>query len=189
MPQKPKQQPACTVDGAELYAVPGRPGFYVTADGSAVYADQKDNSAPKRCKEYITRNGYRVVRTAPHTTTGVHILVALAFLGPKPSPVHIVARGNGNRQDNRPENLRWSRKAEADRAAFARRNPQPTDRQRMLEARPEAARQKEKSIAAAQTPGGAWGRALQDFQKIHRDAGAKNPLEGPRPDPAEFDDL
>lgn len=183
-----KPKPACTVDGVKLYAVPGRAGLYVTDDGSAVYREPHDGSGITRCREYITRNGYRVVRTGRNTTTGVQILVALTFVGPQPSATHIVARRNGIRTDNRPENLWWARKAEANRAAFDRRNP-PTERQRMLAARPQAAQRKTEAIAAAQTPGGAWARALLDFQNIHREQGARNPLEGPSPNSGEFDDL
>lgn len=185
---KKNPKPACTVDGAGLYAVPGRAGFYVTADGSAVYAEATDGSGLKRCREYVTRNGYRVVRTGKNTTTGVHILVALTFVGPQPSATHVVARRNGIRTDNTPGNLWWARKAEANRAAFARRNP-PTERQRILAARPREAQRRQKSIAAAQTPEGAWTRALHEFQRVHREGGARNPLQGPRPDSAEFDDL
>jgi len=37
----------------------------------------------------------------------VHILVALAFLGPKPTPAHEVNHRNGDKLDNRPENLEY----------------------------------------------------------------------------------
>lgn len=37
----------------------------------------------------------------------VHRLVALAFLGPPPTPVHEVRHLNGNASDNRKENLAW----------------------------------------------------------------------------------
>lgn len=38
---------------------------------------------------------------------GLHQYVALAYLGPKPSPLHEVAHNNGNRSDPHFENLRW----------------------------------------------------------------------------------
>jgi hypothetical protein len=38
----------------------------------------------------------------------VHKLVLLAFHGPRPSPNHVGAHGNGNAFDNCEENLRWA---------------------------------------------------------------------------------
>ena len=38
---------------------------------------------------------------------GKHILICEAFHGPRPSEKHQVAHWNGNRADNRAENLRW----------------------------------------------------------------------------------
>lgn len=53
------------------------------------------------------REGY--MRTRGHF---VHVLVALAFVGPKPSPQHTVDHKNRVRNDNRAENLRWATKKE-----------------------------------------------------------------------------
>lgn len=52
---------------------------------------------------------YRHRRAHPST---VHKLVALAFLGSKPSEAYEVAHENGDATDNRVENLRWSTHAE-----------------------------------------------------------------------------
>lgn len=38
----------------------------------------------------------------------VHVLVALAFIGPKPSSAHEVAHGDGTPIHNRPHNLSWA---------------------------------------------------------------------------------
>lgn len=48
----------------------------------------------------LTRDGKR-------KQIGVHRLVALAFIGPQPSPRHLVCHNNGDPRDNRVENLRW----------------------------------------------------------------------------------
>lgn len=65
------------------------------------------------------RDGYTYYSVGdPHPKRG-HTLVALAFLGPKPTPRHQVAHKNGVGSDNRVENLRWSLPVEnaADRRA------------------------------------------------------------------------
>lgn len=56
------------------------------------------------------RYGYARVNlsvTAIHMTYAVHVLVALAFLGP-PSSAHEVAHWDGNKNNNVPSNLRWA---------------------------------------------------------------------------------
>jgi hypothetical protein len=56
-------------------------------------------------------NGYPVVwlsqRGQKRQWFYVHRLVARHFLGPQPSPSHLVCHNNGARDDNRAENLRW----------------------------------------------------------------------------------
>lgn len=42
----------------------------------------------------------------------VHVLVAEAFLGQRPSPEHEVAHADGNPSNNRSDNLRWATHAE-----------------------------------------------------------------------------
>jgi hypothetical protein len=60
---------------------------------------------------YVGASGYPMVllslreRRENHL---VHRLVARAFLGEPPTSEHEVAHGNGNRRDNRLENLRWA---------------------------------------------------------------------------------
>lgn len=55
-------------------------------------------------------NGYLVVSIGNNgkwSTRAVHVLVALAFHGPKPSANSVVRHLNGDKYDNRPENLAW----------------------------------------------------------------------------------
>jgi hypothetical protein len=42
----------------------------------------------------------------------VHQLVAKAFLGPKPTPLHEVCHNDGDHLNNRADNLRWGTKSE-----------------------------------------------------------------------------
>jgi hypothetical protein len=41
------------------------------------------------------------------SNVGIHLIVATAFHGPKPSKDHVVDHIDTNKQNNRPENLRW----------------------------------------------------------------------------------
>lgn len=121
-------KPACTVDGVKLYAVPGMPGIYVTADGRDVYQQRSADDPrgateqPEQLSTGLSRYGYpyAVINSQP---VAVHPLVCRAFHGERPSPRHVVGRLSNDRTDNRPENLRWSTRGEANRAAFERRNP------------------------------------------------------------------
>jgi hypothetical protein len=55
-------------------------------------------------------------------TVRVHRLVCEAFHGPPPSPAHLVAHRDGNRQNNRAGNLRWAThiENESDKRAHGR---------------------------------------------------------------------
>lgn len=60
-------------------------------------------------------DGYRkVTLRAPgrRSTKRVHRIVCEAFHGPQPTPAHEVAHGNGDRADNRAQNLRWATRLE-----------------------------------------------------------------------------
>jgi len=48
----------------------------------------------------------------------VHCLVAIAFIGPKPSPFHEVAHNDGERHHNHFSNLRWATKVENEADKF-----------------------------------------------------------------------
>ena len=50
----------------------------------------------------------------------IHTLVAEAFIGPRPSPIHQVDHLDGNRLNNRVENLEWVTRSENVRRAYAR---------------------------------------------------------------------
>lgn len=134
-----KPKPACTVDGVKLYAVPGRPGIYVTADGRDVYQQRSADDPRGATKEPvqlstgISQHGYpyAVIDCQP---VAVHPLVCRAFHGERPGPKHVVSRMNGDKTDNRPENLRWAMPCEVMREAFQKRNP-PTERQRAIQER------------------------------------------------------
>jgi hypothetical protein len=60
-------------------------------------------------RRYQTVQLYRYGRSSSHL---VSRLVAEAFLGPPPTPLHEVNHRNGDRSNNRPGNLEWVTRAE-----------------------------------------------------------------------------
>lgn len=70
---------------------------------------------PPEILNSANKDGYRrvtLVAKDSRYTVGVHILVATAFLGPKPEPWSQVNHVNFNPSDNRAENLEWCTAAE-----------------------------------------------------------------------------
>lgn len=62
-------------------------------------------------KTDLEHTGYVRVRLSQGGTkfrASVHRIVAEAFHGPQPTPEHQVAHNDGNRQNNRADNLRWT---------------------------------------------------------------------------------
>jgi len=99
----------------EYREVEGYPGFKAGSDGS-IWTTRIPRTKPiKHSKEWrkstvvINDLGYCEVSTAGINTRkkqSVHVLVSIAFHGPRPHGKQ-VCHNNGNKQDNRPSNLRW----------------------------------------------------------------------------------
>ena len=100
-----------TVSATLWRTVPGYPAYEVSVDGLV-----------RRCQGFRCRRAYRVLvpfvrpngyaqillyQGGKRRRFGVHQLVALAFLGPKPSPQHEVAHLDGQRLNNHVSNLAW----------------------------------------------------------------------------------
>ena len=97
-----KVQKECTYKG-ELYSV---------RDNGSIMRHQKEGKKrrPQDGKWTFgtsTSKGYAMI-----CGEGVHRIVATAFHGEAPSDQHIVDHYDTNRQNNRPENLRWLTKLE-----------------------------------------------------------------------------
>ncbi|MDW3649475.1 MAG: HNH endonuclease signature motif containing protein [Bacteroidia bacterium] len=97
-----KEQKDCTYK-SELYSV---------RDNGAIYRHSRDNKPVRKLDNHWTfgkptKQGY--MRFASEV---VHRIVACAFLGYPPTTQHIVDHKDTNRQNNRPENLRWLTKME-----------------------------------------------------------------------------
>lgn len=99
--------------------VPGFEGFYEVSDrGTVRSVDRSVHLANGSTRSYrgrvlsqarIKRTGHMSVKLAKNgglTTFRVHVLVALAFIGPRPAGLFVCHR-NGRGSDNRVENLRY----------------------------------------------------------------------------------
>lgn len=88
----------------EVWApIPSCPGYAVSNDGR-VRGPRGLLSTP------ATRGGYltcSIRRNGRKFTTTVQRLVAEAFIGPAPSPLHEVNHKDGHKRHNAPDNLEW----------------------------------------------------------------------------------
>lgn len=118
----PIQQDAVAAEPVRRAAIPGFPGYEVDSCGvvwslrrrrPAMVKTHHREKYPRVTLSRERRRGGRVVRR-------VHVLVALAFLGPKPSPAHEVRHLDDNKHNNALANLAWGTRA--DNIADRRRN-------------------------------------------------------------------
>lgn len=94
-------------------AIPGFDPFQVNEDGEVrrpgrvgLVNGRPVGKPPKLVAQAVNEDGYREVRLHGRRAL-VHVLVARAFLGPPPSPKHVVDHKNGLRSDARLSNLRY----------------------------------------------------------------------------------
>lgn len=88
------------------------PDYIVSSDGQV---GSRKRGGLRMLRTCLNHKGYPMV--AIHFGGGVrlrsiHSLVAEAFLGPKPSPLHQVNHKNGVKVDNRDANLEWMTRSE-----------------------------------------------------------------------------
>lgn len=118
-----------THQGIRLRPLPHWPDYYAGQDGH-IYSDKGKGTKPSiRClKEQASKKlkflrtvtlyhpDHRYDRRMPNGTIKscvkpapryVHRLVASVWLSPQPSPKHGIDHEDGNRGNNRPDNLRW----------------------------------------------------------------------------------
>lgn len=85
---------------------------YKVRDNGAILRMPREGK-PKRPKDQIWTFGETISRGyAWFCGEAVHRIVAVAFLGEPPTKQHVVDHIDTNRQNNRPENLRWLTKLE-----------------------------------------------------------------------------
>lgn len=85
---------------------------YSVRDNGAVFRHPRQNKSLRKHDNHWTfgkpnNYGYLLI-----VSEVVHRIVAYAFLGEPPTPQHIIDHIDTNRQNNRPENLRWLTKLE-----------------------------------------------------------------------------
>lgn len=107
------------MDREEWRAIPSWPAYEASSHGrirrAAPWKDGRSISVHHIMSQHAGRGGYVIVhlRSSPKSANVlVHRLVCEAFHGPAPSGTHQAAHGNGIRNDNRPENIRWCLPAE-----------------------------------------------------------------------------
>jgi hypothetical protein len=108
-----------TVSATLWRTVPGYPAYEVSVDGVVRRCQGfRCRRAHRVLVPFIRPNGYAQIllyQGGKRRRFGVHQLVALAFLGPKPSPQHEVAHLDGQRLNNHVSNLAWLLHSENER--------------------------------------------------------------------------
>ena len=108
-----------TVSATLWRTVPGYPAYEVSVDGVVRRCQGfRCRRAHRVLVPFIRPNGYAQIllyQRGKRRRFGVHQLVALAFLGPKPSPQHEVAHLDGQRLNNHVSNLAWLLHSENER--------------------------------------------------------------------------
>lgn len=104
------------VVGEEWRDIPGYEGFYQVSNIGRVRSLNRISAKGARIKGRILCPGndgsreyeiYMLWKDAKPKTYGAHVLVALAFIGPRPSLKHQVNHIDGNKRNNQPDNLEW----------------------------------------------------------------------------------
>lgn len=109
--------------------IPGFEGFWSASSEGRIRRDYEiaiSNGLPRGAgyiKKLPTDGRYQITRLSrgdgKMVCRRVHILVALAFLGPKPTPLHHVNHKNGDKLDNRVVNLEYATRRENEDHAVA----------------------------------------------------------------------
>ena len=107
-----------TVSATLWRTVPDYPTYEVSVDGVVRRCQGLRCRRNRILAPFVRTNGYAQIllyQGGKRRRFGVHQLVALAFLGPKPSPQHEVAHLDGQRLNNHVSNLAWLLHSENER--------------------------------------------------------------------------
>ena len=89
----------------EWRPLPLEPKYEISSHGRIRRAADKRLLSPYRDRGYLT---IVITTKGRRRFFRVHRLVAMTFLGPAPSPNHVVAHRDGNGFNNQLSNIRWS---------------------------------------------------------------------------------
>ena len=102
-------------DAEEWRVVCDAPNYEVSSLGRVRRLTYAPGTFVGRILSQSLANGYKqlnLVADGKARSRKVHVLVCTAFHGPRPSVLHQAAHKDGNRENNRRENLRWALPAE-----------------------------------------------------------------------------
>lgn len=139
-------------------AIPGFSGYFADSDG-AIWSSHRGRwgsryADPHRLKTKPDKNGYPCVRfwigKTKTRNMRVHVIIALAFLGPKPAGL-VVCHRNDDPTDNRPENLLYATHAENVRQAIERGRMVHGERSHLSKLTEEQAREIKRRLQAGES--------------------------------------
>lgn len=99
-----------TFDGVEVREIPGAPGYRVSRDGRVTGRSGKWLKLSFDGHYFACAPWDRAKKR--NVPLRVHVAVALAWIGPKPSPKHEVLHGPAGKLCNDVSNLRWGTRRE-----------------------------------------------------------------------------
>lgn len=107
-------------DGVALLPIPGIDRKYAAgSDGNIYcYSEARVNARkpkPFRLASALGSEGYpfvAIIEQSRKRSKSVHVLICMAYHGPKPSDTHEVRHGDGSRTNTLPSNLSWGTPAQ-----------------------------------------------------------------------------
>lgn len=117
---------------AEWYDIKGYEGLYKINRQGDIYIMKKPRAKEGVKKFSLDKDGYKQVnlsKNGKYTTYKIHRLVALTFI-PNPNNYPVINHIDGDKQNNRVDNLEWCTRSENDLHAFrlGLRKPIPVEK-------------------------------------------------------------
>lgn len=97
----------------EWRIIPGFPDYEIGEDGQVrrITSNGRNGKAGAILRTGVSHNGYHhldLYNADGKKGFRLNVLVALVFIGPRPSPKHHAAHWDGDKNNNRASNLRWA---------------------------------------------------------------------------------